>query len=553
MIEAGVAPMSALGRWATLLALGIAVATPTAALAQQKPFRINSISFPLIGSDYLDDHPGWTPIPTVIEQLKALGANEVKVTVTVAGYKSPGDNLPDAARTAALRPSDAKVTAFLQQLRNAGFAVVLWPFVSIDFDPNGNLLDTAHSQPADFTAWIDAHTADMVHIAQLAQQAGVERLIVLDDIVQPSTFAARNQDGWLSMLAQIRGVYTGSLTSALYADGTIFAGGNNHIDLTPRSIIDALDILGVGFMPIPLTSKADPTPAELVAAWRRNAKGVDSIAFLEGLHDKYGKPIYLTDVSFHSFAGDNVRSNDIYDATIPLVADQQEQANEYDSFLYVMSQNQGDWLLGVSPDSWNRFPPNWNTARFLDSQYGENIQGKLAESVLSEWYNGIRTSPGATPVFEYYNAALDHYFITWLPDEIAKLDDGMTIKGWARTGKSFPAYMAPKAGSSPVCRFYIPPGLGDSHFFGRGTDECDATAQKYPALVLEDAAFMHMQLPVAGVCPAGTTEVYRVFDNRPDANHRYMTDKTVRAQMVAKGWIAEGDGPNLVVMCAGNG
>jgi hypothetical protein len=156
-------------------------------------------------------------------------------------------------------------------------------------------------------------------------------------------------------------------------------------------------------------------------------------------------------------------------------------------------------------------------------------------------------------VIEYYNAALDHYFITWLPDEIAKLDDGMTIKGWARTGKSFPAYMAPKAGSSPVCRFYIPPGLGDSHFFGRGTDECDATAQKYPALVLEDAAFMHMQLPVAGVCPAGTTEVYRVFDNRPDANHRYMTDKTVRAQMVAKGWIAEGDGPNLVVMCAGNG
>jgi len=52
------------------------------------------------------------------------------------------------------------------------------------------------------------------------------------------------------------------------------------------------------------------------------------------------------------------------------------------------------------------------------------------------------------------------------------------------------------------------------------------------------------------VCPPNATEVYRVFDNRPDANHRYMTDKAVRDQMVAKGWLAEGDGPNMVVMCA---
>jgi len=41
-----------------------------------------------------------------------------------------------------------------------------------------------------------------------------------------------------------------------------------------------------------------------------------------------------------------------------------------------------------------------------------------------------------------------------------------------------------------------------------------------------------------------------VFSNRYDANHRYMTDKATRDQMVAKGWLAEGDGPDLVVMCA---
>jgi hypothetical protein len=156
----------------------------------------------------------------------------------------------------------------------------------------------------------------------------------------------------------------------------------------------------------------------------------------------------------------------------------------------------------------------------------------------------------AVMVVEFYNASLDHYFITWLPQEIAILDAGTQIRGWMRTSYSFKTYTTPRSGTSPVCRYYIPPGLGDSHFFGRGTVECNATGQKFPSFVLEDPIFMHMFLPASGVCPANTTEVYRAFDNRTDANHRYMTDRAVRDQMVAQGWIAEGDGPNLVVMCA---
>ena len=160
--------------------------------------------------------------------------------------------------------------------------------------------------------------------------------------------------------------------------------------------------------------------------------------------------------------------------------------------------------------------------------------------------------PGAaTPVnvVEYYNAVLDHYFITWSPMEQANLDAGNTPTRWMRTGYSFRAYTSAQAGTSPVCRYYLPPAYGDSHFFGRGTAECDATGVAHPAFVLEEARFMHVFLPAAGVCAAGTTPIYRVFSNRPDANHRYMTDRAVRDQMVARGWLAEGDGPDLVVMC----
>jgi len=160
----------------------------------------------------------------------------------------------------------------------------------------------------------------------------------------------------------------------------------------------------------------------------------------------------------------------------------------------------------------------------------------------------IEIPAAAVSAVEYYHAGLDHYFVTWVDAEIARLDAGTTV-GWSRTGAALRVLRHPGPGTSPVCRFYIPPQSGDSHFYGRGTAECDETAAKNPSFVLEEPQFMHVVLPVAGACPAQTIPAYRVFSNRADANHRYMTARALRDQMVARGWLAEGDGPDLVVMC----
>lgn len=158
------------------------------------------------------------------------------------------------------------------------------------------------------------------------------------------------------------------------------------------------------------------------------------------------------------------------------------------------------------------------------------------------------TLPSAAAV-EFYNAGLDHYFVSHITQEIADLDNGVH-PGWARTGQSFRVFTASSAQTSPVCRFYIPPAKGDSHFYGRGTQECTETAQKNPTFVNEDPQFFFVILPTGGVCPAGTINVYRVFDNRTDANHRYMIDATIRDMMESqRQWIVEGDGPDRVVMC----
>ncbi|MEO8508369.1 MAG: S8 family serine peptidase [Betaproteobacteria bacterium] len=176
---------------------------------------------------------------------------------------------------------------------------------------------------------------------------------------------------------------------------------------------------------------------------------------------------------------------------------------------------------------------------------------------------GLLDAPGAvrraqaaagTPVpvqlFEFYNAALDHYFITWSAAEIAALDAGTTLKGWTRTGKRFAAMANGVAGTVGVCRIYIPPGKGDGHYFGRDASECNSTMAKNPAFVLEAPAFFFLYPPDAGTCAEGTVPVYRVFSNRADANHRYTVERAVRDQMVAHGWLAEGDGDDAVVMCA---
>ncbi len=154
------------------------------------------------------------------------------------------------------------------------------------------------------------------------------------------------------------------------------------------------------------------------------------------------------------------------------------------------------------------------------------------------------------PVIEFYKALTDHYFMTIAPDEIAALDTGL-FPGWARTGLSFKAYAVSQPGFSPVCRFYMPQPA-DSHFYSASPEECVQAQIMFPSFILESTSVMQLGVPnpISGVCPAGTVPVYRVWNRRPDTNHRYTTDINVRNQMIAKGYVPEGSGPDAVTFCS---
>ena len=59
--------------------------------------------------------------------------------------------------------------------------------------------------------------------------------------------------------------------------------------------------------------------------------------------------------------------------------------------------------------------------------------------------------------------------------------------------------------------------------------------------------------PVTGECSHNQIPVYRLWNARADSNHRYTTSPAIRDDMVSRGYVKEGYGPEAVAMCVGGG
>jgi hypothetical protein len=198
----------------------------------------------------------------------------------------------------------------------------------------------------------------------------------------------------------------------------------------------------------------------------------------------------------------------------------------------------------------------------------------LALPLLAQYLAPGSPNPaGTTPVVEYYFAGLNDYFITANAAEIQALDNGAR-PGWVRTGLTFLAYSDPRVAPpdvQPVCRFYVLPQYGDSHFYSADVAECAATAVKFAGIWAEETtALFYIQLPdrTTGACPANTRPVYRFVNQTNQIHHRFTAEVDVRDCLIsdtpdpngvdsacrqpAGPWLQEGYGtpPFAAVMCS---
>ena len=159
--------------------------------------------------------------------------------------------------------------------------------------------------------------------------------------------------------------------------------------------------------------------------------------------------------------------------------------------------------------------------------------------------------PPTSPVVEYFHAGFGHYFVTNIGSEISALDAGQ-FAGWVRTGRTFNAYTTGNGTVTPVCRFFtVAFAPKSSHFYTPFATECESLKNGHDWQFEGEAFFV--DLPDSnGVCPGTHSAVYRLYNNGQNGapNHRYATDPAVRAEMIAKGWVSEGQGPLGVIFCS---
>lgn len=211
-------------------------------------------------------------------------------------------------------------------------------------------------------------------------------------------------------------------------------------------------------------------------------------------------------------------------------------------------------FAGVDQLSYASLPGDGTNARFRDGSTAAN---------LAQNFGGVSVEVPVVPTLavEYYHEELDHYFVSSLAPDIDALDSGRS-PGWERTDEAYEVMPiasgeAPDAVFGPVCRFYIPPEKGDSHFFSASIEECADVLQRsmtdpnYTGYVYETPSAYFAALPnqVTGECPPETRPLYRLWNQRVDSNHRYTESATIKAEMIALGYVGEGYGPDTVAMC----
>jgi hypothetical protein len=199
--------------------------------------------------------------------------------------------------------------------------------------------------------------------------------------------------------------------------------------------------------------------------------------------------------------------------------------------------------------AYDSLPSNGTDALYRDGTTRQSVAINFAGQSTS-----VPLMPSAVATaqaVEYYYADWDHYFVTAFASEIALLDGGAFNGNWKRTGETFKVWTQGSSTTPAACRFFSTNfAPKSSHFYTPSASEC-AAVKENPDWQFEGVAF-YMELPYAnGTCPAGSVALYRLYNNGMGGapNHRYTTSLMLFNQMLAGGWLYEGNGITRVFAC----
>lgn len=397
LLSCGISPAryAAANRLVCTLLLSVAICSQTAKSQapdflhpQQKgPFQVNSLEFvdyPTQGlqSGYLDPvNVGGYSVPTldqIIPEIKATGANVVRLTMSGGQVKNYTDNAYDAALPFPSDGTRSNILAFSRKLASQGIPCWMDSLFTVENvnEASPNAANT-RINPSDPRAFMMQHIPRLVSLAQFAESMGCEYFSLFGDDTEPIAIDPSVTDLWVQAITQVRAVFS----------GRVIAESALRFDNQPQ-IISMLDIFGAG-LPLSSTGHADPTVAELVAAYQKNANGVNILKAITSFRTLYQKPFLITDDGFASFKGSNTIGVGVL--TDPVSAgqftvDYQEQVNEYQAVFQALRNLDPNWMLGSVFHEFDRFPYAWKDTA-LPAYFGTlgiSLRGKPALQTLTQ-------------------------------------------------------------------------------------------------------------------------------------------------------------------------
>ncbi len=342
------------------------------------------------------------------QNVAATGANSIELSPRIWTQTGTSTSVfADSAKT----ESNASLAAAIQTAHADGLSVVLKPEISaLDGTGSGSL------KPSDVAAFFASYKAEIVHLATLAEQSGVETLALGNEM--SSLSGAAYLPYWTDIISTVRSVYHGTLTYAAATD-----------EAAKVSFWSQLDTIGVNTYP-PLSATTTPTVADLVQAWNSvpanpyYAAAFDyksPVDFLHSLAEQYGKPVLMTEVGYRSLDGTTINPGSW---TASGTADVGEQADAYNAFFQVWGTQGGSWFQGAEFWQWD--------LNNVYSPTGYSPMGKPALGVLTQYFHDSGPLPNLTVTGSAVSDVIDlgagdKTIVTGLGNDIVHVSGGNNV------------------------------------------------------------------------------------------------------------------------------
>ena len=288
-----------------------------------------------------------------LEELLIDGVEWISILVTqYQSTTSSTEIYPVGSKT----PTDESIAHAIATAKSLGYKVMLKPHV----DPlSGWRGDISFYNEADWNAWFSSYKTFINHYAELANSNNVDLFMVGTELKGTSP----REGDWREVIDGIRQRYSGILTYAA-----------NYDEYNTIEWWDAVEYIGIDAY-FALTSKLDPTVAELEQAWQPIAQQIKEFS------EENNKKILFTEIGYQSVDGTNIHP---WYSTGAI--DLNEQADAYNAFLNIY--NDKNWVQGIVWWNWEAWGDQGGPA---DSDF--TTRNKPAELVIRERWAGINRPP----------------------------------------------------------------------------------------------------------------------------------------------------------------